>query len=231
MGSQVFVDSYEVNAVRATLRKGGTRSLSHVPAYSASQFNSRMRLLVGLAMGWLFVLAAVCLAAAPPNSAILDLEGRAVDPFSLPEAKAIVMVFVKTDCPISNRYAPEIRRLHTRFSPKGIAFSVVYPVSDSTPAEIRQHAADFDCPGRVLRDPSHRLVELSHARVTPEAAVFTPSGRLLYHGRIDDRYVAFGKWRPEPAHRDLEEALTAILEHRPIPAGESAVGCTIPPAE
>jgi hypothetical protein len=38
-----------------------------------------------------------------------------------------VLVFVRTDCPISNRYAPELRRLQDRFAPRGMAFWLVYP--------------------------------------------------------------------------------------------------------
>ena len=30
-----------------------------------------------------------------------------------------VLIFISTDCPISNRYAPEIKRLHDEFAPKG----------------------------------------------------------------------------------------------------------------
>src|SRR5436190_5313008 len=41
---------------------------------------------------------------------VFDLSGHPVDPFAAPGAKATVFIFISTDCPISNRYAPEIRR-------------------------------------------------------------------------------------------------------------------------
>ena len=57
---------------------------------------------------------------------LLDLEGQSVDPLERGEARARVFVFVRTDCPISNRYAPEIKRLHERYRDQGVAFDLVY---------------------------------------------------------------------------------------------------------
>ena len=49
-----------------------------------------------------------------------DLEGRRRTADSRPRApRRSVLLFVSTDCPISNRYAPELRRLRERFAPRG----------------------------------------------------------------------------------------------------------------
>jgi hypothetical protein len=51
----------------------------------------------------------------------------------------------------------------------------------------------------------------------------------LYRGRIDDRYIEFGKDRPQPTVRDLERALAAIVAGKPIPVVKTkAIGCYIP---
>ncbi len=67
------------------------------------------------------------------------------------------------------------------------------------------------------------------ARITPEAAVFVPGSggpRLVYHGRIDDRYPELGRMRPAPTTRDLEDVLEAVLAGRPVPRDAApAVGC------
>src|SRR5881296_1094780 len=57
-----------------------------------------------------------------PSSAMrgFDLAGRPLDPFDSANAKAVVLIFVGTDCPISNRYAPEIRRLDEEFVRSGV---------------------------------------------------------------------------------------------------------------
>src|SRR5436190_3763064 len=60
----------------------------------------------------------------------LDLDGRPVDPLAATNAAATVLIFVGCECPISNRYAPELRRLHDKFSPRGVRFWMVYPDAD-----------------------------------------------------------------------------------------------------
>ena len=90
-------------------------------------------------------------------------------------------------------------------------FSLVYPNPVEPVAAIRRHLKDYSYPMRALRDPRHELVKTAGATITPEAAVFDPHGRLLYRGRIDDRYVSLGLERPVATRHDLDEALTDIV--------------------
>ena len=137
-----------------------------------------------------------------------------------------VLVFTTTDCPISNRYAPEIQRLATKFA-RDVRFVFVYPVPSDSEATIREHRKKFGS-GEWLRDPSQQLVKLTGVTVTPEVAVMTADQKILYRGRIDDRYLEFGKDRPEPTVRDLERALDAIVARQPVPVSETrAIGCFI----
>ena len=162
------------------------------------------------------------------QSPVLDLNGQPVDPFQASDAKAIVLIFVSNECPISNRYALELRRLHAQFAPKGVTFWLVHPDPDESVEAIRKHSKDYDYPFAVLRDPQHALVKRAKARVTPEAAVFLPAGRLVYHGRIDNRFVDFGKERPAPTKHDLQETLTAILDGKSVTNATSpTIGCYI----
>ena len=60
--------------------------------------------------------------------------------------------------------------------------------------------------GRALRDPRHDLARAAGATIAPEAAVFVRENgapRLVYRGRIDDRYQAPGRMRPAASTRDL----------------------------
>jgi hypothetical protein len=153
-----------------------------------------------------------------------------VDPFAVPAGtRAIVFLFTSTDCPISNRYAPEVRRIAATFAAQGVVFRLVYPnPAEGTPA-IRQHMAAFAYAGaaQALRDPEHALVKAAGATVTPEAAVFA-DGRLVYRGRIDDRYVDLGLERPSATKRDLADALAAVVAGKPVvPPTTQAVGCFI----
>ena len=174
-------------------------------------------------------------AAALALAAGLDLAGAPVDPLPGPGAGPAVLVFVRTDCPVANRYAPELRRLNERFASRGVSFWLVYADAAETPEMIRRHQADFGLGFRALRDPRHELVRAAQATVTPEAAVFVgdPAGpRMVYRGRIDDRYVDFGRMRPEPRKRDLQEALQALAAGSTLtPRTTTAVGCSIAPLD
>jgi thiol-disulfide isomerase/thioredoxin len=159
---------------------------------------------------------------------VLDLAGQTVNPFQAEDARALVFLFLATDCPISNRYAPEIKRLQARFAARGVAFRLVYPNPDTTAEEVKAHLKDYGYSLGALRDPQHALVKFAGATVTPEAAVFAPDGRLLYRGRIDDRFPALGTERAAPTQRDLEQALMAVLKGQPVAQRLTrAVGCYI----
>lgn len=161
---------------------------------------------------------------------VVDLAGKSVNPLVLPPGRtAAVLVFTTTDCPISNRYAPDIQALAAKFQKQGIVFTLVYPVSTDTPAVIREHVKKFGYAMPVVRDTVQELVRHTGVTVTPEVAVIGPGGRVLYRGRIDDRYLDFGKDRPQPTERTLERALEAVLQGKPVPVRETqAVGCFLP---
>src|SRR5262245_7391463 len=161
------------------------------------------------------VVALVAIARAEPvarDLALEDLEGRRVQPFTS-AADAWVFVFTRTDCPVAARYAPELRRLHQRAEAARIAFHLVFVDPSEQPASIRTYLHDYALAGHPLRDPQHRLVRVTGATATPEAAVFVPSPggpSLVYRGGIDDRYVDIGRMRPAPTRHDLDEIISAI---------------------
>jgi len=159
---------------------------------------------------------------------VVGLDGTPVNPLDAGGGQASVLVFTTTDCPISNRYAPEVARLSRSFHERGIRFWLVYPVPGDTPEKIRSHMTMFGYDQAVARDTGFELVRRTGVTVTPEVAVIGPAGDLLYRGRIDDRYVDFGLDRPAPTTHDLESALTSVLAGRPVePKTTRAVGCIL----
>jgi hypothetical protein len=139
-----------------------------------------------------------------------------------------VLIFVSTDCPISNRYAPEIKRLYDEFTPRGVRFRLVYPNPlDGEPA-ISRHLREFGLPSIAERDRDHSIVKMAGATITPEAVVLDSRQGLVYRGRIDDRFVELGRERPSATTRDLRDAITASLAGRAVsPSETQAVGCFI----
>jgi len=158
------------------------------------------------------------------------LSGAPVDALKAPPGtRAIVFIFTSTDCPISNRYAPELKRLAATFVPRGVLFRLVYPNPAEDVTAIRTHMAAFAYGGatQALRDPKQALAKFVGATITPEAAVYA-GGRVQYRGRIDNRFVDFGVDRPAATEHDLYAAIAAVLAGKPVPHPETQpVGCYI----
>ena len=175
-----------------------------------------------------------CAASATVAPYGVDLDGHPV-PLAQSTAPAIVLFFTASDCPIANRYEPELLRLERKFASAGVEFWWVYPNPEDTAEVIRSHQTQFTSRSRIIRDTQQSLAQKARVTITPEAAIFVPENdtlREVYRGRIDDRYISLGRERPQALHHELEDAIAALLAKRqvPQPAGPP-VGCSIVPLE
>lgn len=171
------------------------------------------------------------LALATATTLAVGLDGRPVTQLAPPGSRAVVLFFAASDCPISNRYIPEIQRLTKQFEPLGVQVWFVYPNPGDNAKVIRAHDREFAITANTALDTRQNLTQMAHATITPEAAVFVPQGGGLhevYRGRIDDRYLALGTERPQATRHDLEEAIRAVLAGKPVPQpGGLPIGCSI----
>lgn len=153
---------------------------------------------------------------------------RPADPMLAPAVRARTLIFVKNDCPIANRYSPDIRRLHDTYAPRGIAFWLVHSDPDENAQDVRRHDREYQLNLPTLLDHRQVFARLAKASVVPSVSVFAPDGGLIYHGRIDDRFAELGLERPQPTRHDLEDVLDAVLARRPVQIRATrAVGCYI----
>ena len=163
--------------------------------------------------------------------AIKDVRGHAQSPFKPDGQTASVLFFILQDCPISNRYAPEIARIVKEYGrqPKNIRFYLVYVDPTVETKEIEAHLREFNLPAiPVIHDANRSLVAATGVSVTPETAVVGKAGEILYRGRIDNLYEALGKPRRNVTEHDLRNALDAILQNKKVPiARTQAIGCYI----
>jgi AhpC/TSA family len=167
----------------------------------------------GDAAGWWAGLHAVDLHGAPLN----------------PTARWYVVVFIGQECPVSNASVPVLNVLSAEFAPRGFAIVGAYVDPTASLSDLQAHAKDFAIGFATADDRSQRLAKVAGASYTPEAAVFTASGTLLYLGRIDDRVGESGAARPAAAHQDLRNVLAAIAAGSPGPfKGVAGYGCEIP---
>lgn len=184
---------------------------------------SAVLLSAGLAAAWI---------PAPGQQLLLqDIDGvRHGDLAQMSQAEWTVLIFLTTDCPIANRYAPEIQRICTAYGPKGAHCFLVF-VDPSTPAAaVRNHLKDYKyacCPAII--DSEHNLVRKAGATVSSEVAVFSNRGQLKYRGRIDNFYAGLGTPRQVVTEHDLRDALDALIAGRTVRSPRTqAFGCFIP---
>jgi hypothetical protein len=158
-------------------------------------------------------------------------DGSSLQALAPAQTRAVALFFVASDCPISDRTFPEMKRLRESFTAHGVRVFFVYPNTTENPGGIAVHQRAFDPGGEILLDPKGDLVRLTHARVTPEVSILLPaegSWRPVYTGRIDDRFIHLGLERPRPTQIFAEDALDAALSGKPIPkATGTPVGCAI----
>jgi hypothetical protein len=155
-------------------------------------------------------LLALAMNAGLTGTLAVDLNGHPVDKLAPAGARAVVLFFVASDCPISNRYIPEVQRLAKEVEPLGVRFWFVYPNPGDNASVVRAHDAEFAINPYTALDTKQTLVQMAHVTITPEAAVFVPEGAGLhevYRGRIDDRYLALGRERPQAVQKPFALSL------------------------
>jgi hypothetical protein len=166
-----------------------------------------------------------------PNPSIKapDIDGIEREPLKAASGRIQALFFVTTDCPVSNYYSHEIRRICDDYSHRGAACELIYVDPVTTDAEARRHAEEYghgNYPKIV--DRTHALVKATGARITPTAVLIKPDESISYRGRIDNFYAALGKPRQVVTEHNLRDALDTVLAGRVVAKADvPSVGCYI----
>jgi hypothetical protein len=165
-----------------------------------------------------------------PALKVRDIDGVERQPLQVEHGRVEALFFIAQDCPISNRYAPEIRRICDQYAPRGVACALVYVDPGLSDTDVANHARDYGhgaYPKYV--DRTHALVAATGVTVTPEAVLIRADESIAYRGRIDNSYAALGKPRSVVTEHDLRDALDQVLAGRPVAKREvPPIGCYIP---
>jgi len=175
------------------------------------------------------ILVAFLFVSAAPEFRLRDTAGIEHTSREWAHAKAAVVFFVTIDCPIGNSYVPEMNRIRDTYGPRGVVTWAVQADPTVPQAAVAKYAADYHYSFPLLLDPQQVLVRHAGATITPQAAVLSPEGKVLYLGRIDNRVEDFGKQRLKATVPDLRNAIDAVLAGKPVvPERTKSVGCSIP---
>jgi peroxiredoxin len=164
----------------------------------------------------------------PANFTLTDPRDQArVSLASFKDKKAVVVVFVGTQCPINNAYLPRLIELHNEYAPQGVQILAINANIQDTPARVAEHAKSNRIPFPVLKDDGNVVADQFGAQRTPEVFVLDANGQVRYQGRIDDQF-GIGYKRSQPTRRDLVLALGEVLAGKPVSQPAIPVaGCLI----
>jgi peroxiredoxin len=174
------------------------------------------------------LLLTACTWAAAPRFGLRDTQGVEHTTAEWNGRKAVLLLFVTTDCPVANSYVPEMNRIHADYAARGVLVWAVQADPTVPTPDVVRYAHDYHYDFPLILDTRQSLVVLAGATVTPQAAVLSPEGKVLYLGRIDNRVADFGKLRFKATVPDLRNALDEVLAGQPVaePSTKS-IGCAI----
>ena len=161
----------------------------------------------------------------------IPFEGQDAKPFALhdlKDKKAIVVVFLSFDCPVSTSYSQPLAEMAKQFGPHGVVFLGLTTDQDETTAAVAKQAKEFKLPFPVMVDRKFAAADALKAEYTPEVFVLDGNHVLQYRGRVDDSFQARLKKNQQVTKQDLHQVLSEIVSGRPVSIkATEPIGCPI----
>ncbi len=161
--------------------------------------------------------------------AMKNVDGKTLTLASAAGKKGTLVLFICNHCPWVKAWQTRIASIGNSARERG--FGVV-AINSNDPAAFpedafavmkkRAKAVGYRFPYVV--DETSDMARAFGASHTPEVFLFDASGKLVYHGAIDDN----AHEEKAVEHRWLEEAVTAVQNGQAVPVAETkALGCGI----
>ena len=157
------------------------------------------------------------------NFKLKDYNGKEHSLSDYANSKAIVVMFISTQCPVSNAYNERMENLYKTYKAKDVAVIGINSNKGESVEEVKEHAKDHGLTFTILKDHNNIVADKFGASFTPEIYVLGKDMNILYHGRIDD-----SRRQSDITSKDLENALNEILDGKQVSTPVTkAFGCTI----
>ncbi|MCK9410337.1 MAG: thioredoxin family protein [Bacteriovoracaceae bacterium] len=158
------------------------------------------------------------------NFSLNDYNGKSIALTDFKDAKLIVLMFISTECPVSNAYNERMAALYNDYKEKNVTIVGINSNKAETAEDIKTHAQEHEFGFPILKDVNNVIADKLNANNTPEIFVVHPSSlEVLYHGRIDD-----SQREAKVKTNDLRIALEEILAGKAVTIKDTkAFGCTI----
>lgn len=163
------------------------------------------------------------------DTKLKNVDGKDVSLASVKGKHGTMVVFSCNHCPWAKAWEARIVELGNTYARKGVGVIVVNSNDPEAYVEDGYDAMVAKAKERKMAfpyavDATSDLARAFGATRTPEAYLFDKSGKLVYHGAIDDN-------AKEPAKvtaRYLRDALDAVVAGKNVSVAETkALGCSI----
>jgi thiol-disulfide isomerase/thioredoxin len=131
------------------------------------------------------------------------------------DAKATVVLFTATGCPVNNAYLPRLAELSKRFGKDGVVFVAVNSHPNDDAAAVAAHVKENAIPYPVLKDDGTALADKFAVARVPTAYVLDAGRNVRYKGRIDDQFAP-GRHGAKATTRDLSTAINAVVDGKEV---------------
>ncbi|HEX3901289.1 MAG TPA: thioredoxin family protein [Polyangia bacterium] len=157
------------------------------------------------------------------------LDGKSVSIADVTGKSGTLVIFTCNHCPFARGWERRIAELGNAYAKKGIGVILINandPVKyqEDGFAQMQDRAKTLGLQVPYVVDDTSNVARAFGASVTPEAFLFDKSGKLAYHGAIDDNHT-------DPTavkSHYLKDALDAVLGGHPSPVAETkGIGCGI----
>lgn len=160
-----------------------------------------------------------------------DIYGKPITFFKKDSVNASVFIFTTTDCPIANSLSPTIKRIYKEFEDDAVRFTLVYVDKDLSEDKVKRHSKDYGLNEieNIIIDRQHKIINLSKAELTPQAAIFGSDHQLKYIGAINNLFSDYGDKKARATKHYLRDNLKNVLAGKDLPYSETKTyGCYIP---
>ncbi len=141
---------------------------------------------------------------------------------------ATIIIFLLSDCPASQSYTLTLNKLSKTYSKNKISFVGIFPGTFSTDEELINFKKQYKINFPLLKDPEMVLAKSLNAKVGPSCFLINNNGNVVYKGRIDDWLYAIGKKKQVITEKNLDDAIQAVINNRPVKISETnPIGCIL----
>lgn len=163
----------------------------------------------------------------PAPSASVKLkshDGKEVSIADVKGTKGTLVVFSCNGCPYAKAWESRLVELGNAYSKKGVGAIMINSNQGDSLDAIQKRAKEKGFAFPYAADETSDVARAFGAQKTPEVFLFDASGKLVYHGTIDD-----DSQHPDKVEKHyLRDALDAVVAGKDVAVKEtSAIGCGI----